>query len=88
MFSAMLTGGLPGSGGTAIVSVSTQAPSIHMTLIFNGIFLPDETSDVPISIKLHTHDKQTLVIDEVNYSSISMSNLQTFGLNCFSIRQE
>ncbi|KAL1138105.1 hypothetical protein AAG570_009797 [Ranatra chinensis] len=65
MYSALLEGGLPGSGGTAIVSVSTTAPSIHVTVIFNGLFTAADIADVPLTLKLHTHDKQTLVLDEV-----------------------
>lgn len=55
------------SAGTAIVSVSTQAPSIHLTLIFTGIFGADDSADVPVTVKLQTSSgKERVVIEEVS----------------------
>ena len=67
LYSALLEGSAPNSAGTAIVSVSTQAPSIHITLIFTGLFTSDDTLDVPVTVKLQsTAGKERIVIDEVS----------------------
>lgn len=65
LYSALLEGSASNSAGTAIVSVSTQAPSIHITLIFTGLFTSDDTHDVPVTVKLQTTaGKERIVIDE------------------------
>lgn len=72
LFSAILTPppgskneGL-GSGGTAIVSANTHTtPSIHIQLVFNGIFSGEDTPEnTPIIVRLET-EKGTFVLEEV-----------------------
>jgi chordin len=55
-----------GAGGTAIVSASSSAPSIHVSLVFNGIFSPDEVADVPLIVRLESLEKQQVVLQEVS----------------------
>jgi hypothetical protein len=55
-----------GAGGMAIVSASSSAPSIHMSLVFNGIFSPDEVADVPLVVRLESLEKQQVVLQEVS----------------------
>jgi chordin len=55
-----------GAGGTAIVSASSSAPSIHVSVVFNGIFSPDDVADVPVVVRLESLEKQQVVLQEVN----------------------
>jgi len=55
-----------GAGGTAIVSASSSAPSIHVSVVFNGIFSPDEVVDVPLVVRLESLEKQQVVLQEVS----------------------
>lgn len=55
-----------GAGGTAIVSASSSAPSIHVSIVFNGIFSPDDVADVPLVVRLESLEKQQVVLQEVN----------------------
>ncbi|RZF45169.1 hypothetical protein LSTR_LSTR007132 [Laodelphax striatellus] len=73
LFSVLLEGsnqlaGLgPPQGGTALVSVSTTAPSLHLTIIFTGLFGGDEIQggkEGTVSVKLASLDGKTIVIDE------------------------
>ncbi|BET03408.1 short gastrulation [Nesidiocoris tenuis] len=66
MYSALLTGDGPGSGGTAIVSVSTTPPSIHIMAVFAGtIFSKEDAVDAPVNIRLATSDDETVVLNEI-----------------------
>ncbi|XP_046678316.1 dorsal-ventral patterning protein Sog isoform X2 [Homalodisca vitripennis] len=66
LYSALLEGPRPNVAGTAIVSVSTQAPSIHLTLIFTGIFGPEDMSDTPVTVRLQsTSGKERVVLEEM-----------------------
>jgi chordin len=57
---------MKGAGGTAIVSTSSGATSsIHLTLVFNGLFANDEISDVPLNIRLESVEKRQIIIDEM-----------------------
>ncbi|KAI4460413.1 chordin [Holotrichia oblita] len=57
---------MSGAGGTAIVSISTViSPSIHLAVVFNGIFLPDEISDVPVNVTLAFEDKKVILTEKV-----------------------
>ncbi|XP_023707586.1 dorsal-ventral patterning protein Sog isoform X2 [Cryptotermes secundus] len=53
-----------GAGGTAIISASSSAPSIHVSIVFNGIFSPEEFADVPIVVRLESLEKQQIVLQE------------------------
>ncbi|CAB3378771.1 Hypothetical predicted protein [Cloeon dipterum] len=53
-----------GVGGTAIVTASSSAPSIHLSVVFSGAFSPDDVADVPLVVRL-VNDKQQTVLDEV-----------------------
>lgn len=56
-----------GAGGTAIVSISSsQTPSIHIAVVFNGIFGSEEIADVPINVTLGLEEKQQIIIEEVS----------------------
>lgn len=52
-----------GAGGTAIVTASSSAPSIHLSVVFSGAFSPDDVADVPISVRLAS--EKHVVLDEV-----------------------
>lgn len=57
---------MAGSGGTAIVSTSSGVTSsIHLTLVLNGLFSSDETSDVPLNIRLESVEKRQIIIEDV-----------------------
>lgn len=57
---------MSGAGGTAIVSVSSGATSsIHLTLVFNGLFLPQEVADVPLNIRVESLEKKQVILEEV-----------------------
>lgn len=57
---------MAGAGGTAIVSTSTIiSPSIHIAIVFNGIFASDETSDVPVDVMLSLDEKKQIILQEV-----------------------
>ncbi|XP_073829379.1 chordin short gastrulation isoform X1 [Musca autumnalis] len=57
---------LNGSGGTAIVSTSSgAASSMHLTLVFNGVFAPDDYVDAPVNIRIESPDRREVVLDEV-----------------------
>jgi chordin len=58
-----------GAGGTAIVSASSSAPSIHVSLVFNGIFSPDEVAEVPLIVRLESLEKQQVVLQEVSIAN-------------------
>ncbi|XP_034248535.1 dorsal-ventral patterning protein Sog isoform X2 [Thrips palmi] len=55
---------LAGAGGTAIVSISSSGPSVHIALLFNGIFSPQDILDVPVSVRLETADGSRQVLEE------------------------
>ncbi|XP_043685398.1 dorsal-ventral patterning protein Sog isoform X3 [Vespula pensylvanica] len=56
---------MSGAGGTAIVSASSaSAPSIHVSLVFNGVFLPNDVSEVPIIVQLEHVEKDYVVLRE------------------------
>jgi chordin len=57
---------MSGAGGTAIVSASSSAPSVHVSIVFNGIFSPDDFADVPLVVRLESLEKQQVVLQEVN----------------------
>jgi chordin len=53
-----------GAGGMAIVSASSSALSIHVSLVFNGIFSPDDVADVPLLVRLESLEKHQVVLQE------------------------
>lgn len=56
---------MSGAGATAIVSASSaSAPSIHVSLIFNGLFLPNDVADVPLIVQVEHHEKDYVVLRE------------------------
>lgn len=57
----------PNSGGTAIVSTLASPPTIHISLVFNGVFPPDEKWDVPVIVKLENLEKNQVVFEEVSF---------------------
>uniref|UniRef100_A0A182FME1 VWFC domain-containing protein n=1 Tax=Anopheles albimanus TaxID=7167 RepID=A0A182FME1_ANOAL len=55
-----------GAGGTAIVSTSSGATSsIHLTIVLNGLFAPDDVMDVPLVVRLETTDRRQLILEDV-----------------------
>ncbi|XP_032309262.1 dorsal-ventral patterning protein Sog [Drosophila ananassae] len=57
---------LAGAGGTAIVSTSSgAASSMHLTLVFNGVFGAEEFSDAPVTVRIELPERKELVFDEV-----------------------
>lgn len=56
---------MSGAGATAIVSASSaSAPSIHLSLVFNGLFLPNDLADVPLIVQLEHQEKDYVVLRE------------------------
>lgn len=56
---------MSGAGATAVVSASAaSAPSIHVLLLFNGVFFPNEIADVPIIVQLEHIEKEYVVLRE------------------------
>lgn len=56
---------MSGAGATAIVSASSaSAPSIHVSLVFNGVFLPNDVSEVPLIVQLEHMEKDYVVLRE------------------------
>lgn len=54
-----------GSSATAIISVSSaSAPSIHVSLVINGIFSPDEIADVPLTVIIEHQEKDYIILQE------------------------
>lgn len=54
-----------GAGGTAVVSTSgTTAPSVHVLIVFNGVFSPSEISEVPITVELGNPEKEYVILRE------------------------
>ncbi|XP_055384862.1 dorsal-ventral patterning protein Sog [Condylostylus longicornis] len=101
LFSSLLEPGIGtipeqmnGSGGTAIVSTTSgAASSVHLTIVFNGIFGPDDTFDVPINIRIESPERKEIILDEIQKikkpspeinileisSPISIQNLRLLG---------
>ncbi|KAJ8984920.1 hypothetical protein NQ317_012166 [Molorchus minor] len=56
---------MAGSGGTAIVSTSTSvSPSLHIAIIFNGLFTIDETLEVSLNVTLTLDEKKQIILQE------------------------
>lgn len=56
---------MSGAGGTAMVSISTTiTPTINVAVMFNGLFLPSEVLDTPITITLSMDEKKQVVLQE------------------------
>ncbi|XP_063233432.1 dorsal-ventral patterning protein Sog [Bacillus rossius redtenbacheri] len=53
-----------GAGGTAIVSTKHGTPSVHISLVFNGVFAPDEIENVPVVVRLEHPEKDHVVFEE------------------------
>ncbi|XP_017771665.1 PREDICTED: dorsal-ventral patterning protein Sog [Nicrophorus vespilloides] len=51
---------MAGAGGTAIVSIWTATPSIHIAIVFNGVFTAEEKSNVTININLSLDEKKVI----------------------------
>lgn len=67
---------MAGAGGTAIVSTSTVvSPSIHVAIIFNGIFMPDETHEVPVEVTLSLEEKNQVILKEVRRVFLFCNNM-------------
>lgn len=57
---------MSGVGGTAIVSTSSGATSsIHLTVVFNGIFNNDDIADVPLNIRLESAEKKQIILEDI-----------------------
>jgi chordin len=57
---------MSGAGGTAIVSTSSGVTSsIHITLVLNGLFAPDEIADVPLNIRLESVEKKQIILEDI-----------------------
>lgn len=76
---------MAGAGGTAIVSASTTvSPSIHIAIVFNGIFLSDEISEIPINITLSLDERKQIILEEVTLYTLALHRLQLIFSTCFS----
>ncbi|XP_030377931.1 dorsal-ventral patterning protein Sog [Scaptodrosophila lebanonensis] len=57
---------LAGAGGTAIVSTSSgAASSMHLTLVFNGVFSAEEFADAQLNVRIELAERKELIFDEV-----------------------
>nr|XP_016942440.1 dorsal-ventral patterning protein Sog [Drosophila suzukii] len=57
---------LAGAGGTAIVSTSSgAASSMHLTLVFNGVFGAEEFADAALSVKIELPERKEVIFDEI-----------------------
>lgn len=57
---------LAGAGGTAIVSTSSgAASSMHLTLVFNGVFGVEEYADAALSVRIELPERKEVIFDEV-----------------------
>ncbi|KAL1491379.1 hypothetical protein ABEB36_011986 [Hypothenemus hampei] len=73
---------ISGSGGTAMVSISTSVtPSINVAIIFNGLFLPTEMADVPINITLSMDERRQVVLQEVVRISKPATDLNIINIS-------
>ncbi|EDV92181.1 GH24183 [Drosophila grimshawi] len=58
---------LAGAGGTAIVSTSSgAASSMHLTLVFNGIFGTEEYADSTLSVRIELPERKEVIFDELS----------------------
>lgn len=54
-----------GAGGTAIVSTSSGVnSSIHLTLVFNGLFRAEDVADVPLNIRLESIERARTILED------------------------
>ncbi|XP_058127543.1 dorsal-ventral patterning protein Sog [Anopheles ziemanni] len=72
LFSSLLepgsseAGAMAGAGGTAIVSTSSGVTSsIHLTVVLNGLFAPEDIADVPLAVRLESLEKRQLILEDV-----------------------
>ncbi|XP_017050859.1 dorsal-ventral patterning protein Sog [Drosophila ficusphila] len=57
---------LAGAGGTAIVSTSSgAASSMHLTLVFNGVFGAEEFADAALSVRIELPERKEVIFDEI-----------------------
>ncbi|XP_062138773.1 dorsal-ventral patterning protein Sog [Drosophila sulfurigaster albostrigata] len=57
---------LAGAGGTAIVSTSSgAASSMHLTLVFNGVFGVEEFADAALNVRIELPERKELIFDEL-----------------------
>lgn len=56
---------MSGAGGTAIVSTSNGVTSsIHLTLVFTGLFVPDEIMDALINIRIESLERKQIILED------------------------
>lgn len=56
---------MAGAGGTAIISTSTFSPSIHVAIIFNGVFnIGVDMLDVPLNVTLSIEERKQIIVQE------------------------
>lgn len=62
-------------GGTAVITgAAGAAPSMHLAVMFNGIFSPN-ARDTSVRISLYMPEKNRTIIDEVRYRQIPVKLL-------------
>lgn len=65
---------MAGSGGTAIVATSSSMlPSIHIAIIFNGLFENRDIFEVPLEVTLTQEEKKQIILQEVSFIVFSQS---------------
>lgn len=57
---------LTDAAGTAIVSISTITPSVHVMVVFTGILSGKRQNDNTVVLRLFAEDKPTAVFEEVS----------------------
>ncbi|KAJ8918575.1 hypothetical protein NQ315_013080, partial [Exocentrus adspersus] len=56
---------MAGTGGTAIVSISSSvSTSLHIAIIFNGLFSSDEILEVRLNVTLTLDEKKQIILQE------------------------
>ena len=69
MFSSLMTApndSLTDAAGTALVSISTVTPSVHIMVVFTGILSGKRKNDNLLLLRLFAEEKPTAIFEEVS----------------------
>ncbi|XP_050434445.1 dorsal-ventral patterning protein Sog isoform X2 [Adelges cooleyi] len=73
-FSSLMTGQIRDTGGTAIVSISTISPSIHMQIVFNGgaiAAIGQDSGSFSVKLKYTTEDERTVIEETIRVEKLT-----------------
>lgn len=85
-FSSLLEANHPstmnGAGGTAIISTTTgAASSIHLTFVYNGIFMADDQLDIPVNIRIENPERKEIILEEVQKVHKPQTDINTLEIS-------